>query len=101
MIRHARLRLAPTVLPLPVAMIQLSFQTLLVSVIGTAPLAEPGLSAAGQAAIALSAITMGTEKENGATFTALANPLPQNSFALSRHTCSQAGLDNGNGSVAG
>jgi hypothetical protein len=94
------LRLVPSVPALPVAMIQPSFQTLLVSAIGTAPLAEPDLSAAGHATIALSAITMGTEKENGATFTAPANSLPQNYFALSRHACPQAGLDNGNGSVA-
>jgi len=96
-----RLRLALTVLPLPVTMIEASFQTLLVSAIGTASLVQPGLIAAGHAAIALSAITVGAEKENGTAFTAQANPLPQNHFAMRRHACSQAGLDNSDGSVAG
>ena len=94
------MRLAPAIFPLAVAMIEASFQAPLVSAIGTAP-PPPGLIAAGQAAIALPAVTMGTEKENGAAFTAQANPLPQNHFVRRRHACSQAGLDNGNRSVAG
>jgi len=57
-IRHARLRAALTVLLLPVAMIEPSFRTLLVSAIGTTPLMEPGLLAAGKAAIALPAVTV-------------------------------------------
>jgi hypothetical protein len=73
----------------------------LVSAIGTAPLTESGLIAAGDAAVALSAVTVRTEKENGAAFIAQANPLPQNHFAMNRHASSQAGLDNSNGSVAG
>ena len=95
------MRLPPAIFPLAVPMIEASFQTPLVPAIGTAPLPQPGLIAAGQAAIALPAITVGTEEENGAASTAQANPLPQNHFARRRHACSQAGLDNGNGSVAG
>jgi len=82
-------------------MIQPPFRALLVPAIGAAPLTEPGLIAAGQAAVALSAIAVGTEEENGAACTAQANPMPQNYFARRRHARSQAGLDNGNGSVAG
>jgi hypothetical protein len=48
---------ALTVLPLPVAMIESSFRTLLVTAISAAPLIEPGSVAASGAAIALSAVT--------------------------------------------
>jgi hypothetical protein len=51
------LRLALTVRVLTVPMIVPSFLALLVSAIGAAPLMEPGLLAAVEAAIALSAIT--------------------------------------------
>jgi hypothetical protein len=95
------LRPALTVLPLPVTMIEPPFWTLLVPAIGAAPLAEPGLIAAGGAAIALSAIATGTEKKDRAAFTAQAKSLPENHFAMNRHACSQAALDNGYGFVAG
>jgi hypothetical protein len=51
------LRPASAVLPLPVAMIEPTFRTPLVSPIGAAPLPAPGLIAAGAAAVALSTIT--------------------------------------------
>jgi len=89
------------VLPLPVAMIEPSFPTLLVSPIGAAPLLAPGLIAAREAAVALAAITAGTKKKERATFAAQAKPLPKNHFAKNRHACSQAALDNGLGFVAG
>jgi hypothetical protein len=88
-------------LPLPVAMIEPSLRTLLVPAIGAAPLMEPGLIAASEAAIALSAITARTEKKDRAAFAAQAKPLPENHLAKNRHACSQAALDNGLGFVAG
>src|ERR1700690_102116 len=45
-IRHARLRLPQAILALPVAMVKLSFHTVLVAAIGTTPLLEPGPRAA-------------------------------------------------------
>ena len=87
------MRAAFSVLPLPVAMIEPSFGTLLMPAIGAAPLAPAGLIAAGAAAIALSAITVRAEEEQGAAFLAETNPQPQNHFSLSPHAPSQAGLD--------
>jgi hypothetical protein len=88
-----------TVLPLAVAMIELAFPTLLVAAVSAAPLTEPRLAAAGQAAIALSAITVRTEKERRAAIAGQANPKPQNHFARNRHASPQAGLDNDDGFV--
>jgi hypothetical protein len=78
-----------------------SFFTLLIPAVGATPLMEPGLSAAGEAAIALSAIAAGAEEKDREAFTARASPSPENHFAQNRHASSQAGLDNGTGSVAG
>ena len=97
LIRHAP---ALTVLPLPVPMIEPAFRTLLVAAIGAVPLTKPGLLAAGEAAITLSAITIRTEKEHRAAFTAQTKPLPENHFAMNRHACSQAELDMDSGFVA-
>jgi hypothetical protein len=94
------LRAALPILTLPVAMIKPSFRTLLVSAIGATPLVQPGTIAAGAATIALSAITVRTQKEHRAAFIAEANPQPQNHFAMTRHACSQAGLDMDSGFVA-
>jgi hypothetical protein len=63
LIRHARLAPALAVLSLPVAMIEPSLGTLLMAAIGATPLMEAGMMTAGEAAIALSAITVGTEEE--------------------------------------
>ena len=82
-------------------MIESSLRTLLVPAIGTAALTEPSLLAAGEAAIALPAITVGTQKKQRAAFYGNTKTLPQNHFAMRRHACSQAELDNGTGSVAG
>ena len=76
------------------------FRTALVPAVGAAVLTEPGLLAAGDAAIVLSAVTVRTEKKHHAAFAAEANPLPQNCFAMRRHAFPQAGLDKGNGFVA-
>ena len=96
MIRHARPRLPAPILPLPVAMIQSPFPTALVAVVGAASLPEPGLGATGEAAIALSTITLPADPEHRVASAAAANPLPENYFAVGRHRCPHAGLDNGN-----
>ena len=99
MIRHARLRPAPAVVLLAVAMIEAAFRTPLVAAVGTPMLMQPRLAAACQAAIALSAITERTEKERCAAIAGQANPKPQNHFARNRHASPQAGLDNDDGFV--
>jgi hypothetical protein len=100
MIRHARLRPETPVLPLPVTMIVPCFRTVPIPAIGNAMLTQPGLLTAGKAAIALSAIAVGTDKKHRMALAAQTNPLPENHFALLRHARSQAGLDNGRGFVA-
>ena len=95
------MRPATAVLPLPVAMIEASFGTLLMSPVGTTPLTDSGLLAAGEAAITLAVIAVRAEKKQSAAFTAQAKPWPQNHFAKNRHAFSQAALDNGLGFVAG
>lgn len=104
MIRHASLPLtaAAPVLSLPVTMIEPPFRALLVPPVGTPPLLEAGLLAAPGAAIAVSPITVRTDKENRVAFATQAKSLPENRFAMNRrHASSQAGLDNGSGFVAG
>ena len=76
-------------------MVQPSFRAPLVAAVGTAPLLESGLGAAGQAAIALSTITVLTDPEHRVASTAVANPLTENYFAMNRHARPQTGLDNG------
>jgi hypothetical protein len=93
LIRHARLRAPLTILPLPVAVIESTFQALLMSAVGAPPLMEPRLVPATEAAVALTAITVGTEKKDRAAFPAAANPSPQNGFAVNRHAHLRAGLD--------
>ena len=101
MIRHPRSRLAAPILPLPVAMVQPAFGTLLMPAVGTAPLLESRCGAAGEAAIALSSITVLTDPEHRVASAAAANPLTENYFAMNRHARPQTGLDNGNRFVAG
>jgi hypothetical protein len=93
LIRHARLHAALTILPLPVAVIEPPFRALLMSAVGAPPLMEPSLAPATEAAVALTAITVGTEKKDRAAFAAAANPSPQDRFAGNRHAPSRAGLD--------
>ena len=96
LMRHAR-PAGPTIsiFTLPVAMVEASFRAALVAVVGTAPLLEPGLSTASGAAVALSAITVLADPEHRVAFSAAANPLPENDFAMNRHVRPQKGLDNG------
>lgn len=81
-------------------MIEPPFQTLLVPAIGASPLPQPGLMAAGETAITLSPITVGTQEEQSATFAEKAKTLPQNHFAIGRHAYLLAGLDSDGGFVA-
>ncbi len=102
MIRHAGVN-PPSlaVLALPVAMIQPAFLALLMPAIGTPTLTPAGELAARRAAITVSAITVGADKENCVTRMPEAHPLPENCFAMNRrHASSQAGLDNGSRFVA-
>ena len=81
-------------------MVEPSFVALLVTAIGAATLQEPGGPAAVETAIALSAITAGTQKELGDAFTVAANP-PSEVIVRRRHVHRQAALDNGSSFVAG
>jgi len=104
LIRHGRLRLtkAAAVFSLAVAMVELPFGALLVSSVGASPLLAAGLLAAFFVAVAMSAIAVRADEENRVAALTMANPLPQNRFTMNhRHASSQAGLDNGNGLVAG
>jgi len=91
LIRHARLSLAAAVLPLPVTMVQTSFLTLLVPAVGATALLLPGRGAARLAAIAVSAIAMGTKPEHRMATAARANPRAERHFAVKRHPSSPAG----------
>jgi len=104
LIRHARLCLpaAAPVIALTVAMIEPSFGTLLVPAVGAPSLVDSGMLTAEGAAIALSTIAVRAHEENCVTLATEANPLPEYRFAMNcRHASSQAGLDNGDGFVAG
>lgn len=99
MIRHAGLHATLAILALTVAMIQPAFGALLMPAVGVAALLEPGLLAAIQAAIAVSAIAMLTDQEQ--RLATRAQPLPKHYFAVRRrHWSQRAGLDNGNRFVA-
>jgi hypothetical protein len=100
LIRHAHLRAALTILPLPVAVIESPFRALLMSAVGAPPVTKPRLLPATEAAVALTAITVGTEKKDRAAFAAAANPSPQNRFAVNHHAHSRAGLDKRHSYVA-
>jgi len=52
------------------------FRALLVAAIGRAMLTEAGLPAADQATVALSAVTVGAQKEYRSAFAAMAEALP-------------------------
>jgi hypothetical protein len=93
---------AAAILPLTVAMIELSFGALLMAAVGASPLLAAGLLAALVAAVAVSAIAVRADEKNRVAALTKANPLPQNRFAMNhRHASSQAELDNGSGLVAG
>jgi hypothetical protein len=88
------------VLALPVAVIESALRALLVAAIGGTTLLTTGGSAAGNAAVAVSAIAMRAHEEHSLAVSIYTNPLPQNRFAVRRHAPSPAALDNGGGFVA-
>jgi len=96
LIRHARLRLAAPILALPVAMVEPPFQAPLVATVGAAPLLESCCGTAGEAAIALSTITVLTDPEHRVASAATANPLTENYFAMNRQCPPMAGWTTGN-----
>ena len=94
MICHARVfvRDAATIFSLPVAMIFASGQALLVERVGAATLLAAGLLAAHRTAIAMAAVAVRADVEDCVAFTAAANPLQENCFAVTRrHALPQAG----------
>jgi hypothetical protein len=95
LIRHARPP-AP-VLPLAVAMIKTSFRTPLgpegTPAVGAAALPAPRFGLASGTAIALSAIAVPADKEQGVASNA--SPLTKDRLAMKIHARRQAGLDNG------
>jgi hypothetical protein len=101
LIRHALPAPAFAILLLPVPVVELAFQTLLIAPVGCPVLPAPRFGAARRAAIALSAIAMGTNPEHRLASLATANTLPENHFSINRHPPTQADFDNGNGSCQG
>ncbi|HEX2138415.1 MAG TPA: hypothetical protein VHG33_01760, partial [Woeseiaceae bacterium] len=61
------------------------------SAIGRTPLPPSCLIPAGDAAVALSPVAMGTEKERRKAIPEQANPLPENCFPMRHHACPQGG----------
>ena len=77
MIRHAPQAAAFPVGPLPVAVIEPSFPTLLVPPVGGPPLAPPRFPPAALAAVLVAPVTMTADPEHRATAGAPAKPLTQ------------------------
>jgi hypothetical protein len=100
MIRHASLHLTAAILPLAIAVIEPAFGALLVAAIGATSLADARATATGETAVALAAITTGTQEERGPAFAVPANPRSEASVRR-RHAQLQAALDNGSSCVAG
>jgi hypothetical protein len=96
LIRHARLRLAAPILALPVAMVEPAFRTALVAAVGVAPLLASHFGTAGDAAIALSTITVLTDPEHRVASVATADPLTENDLAMNRQCRPMAGWTTGN-----
>jgi hypothetical protein len=101
LIRHASRRMTPTVLTLPVAMIESALDTPLVAAVGRAALAAPSFGAASRAAIALSAIAVRANPEHRLASLAATNSRPENHFSMNRHPPTEAAFDNSNGSCQG
>ena len=74
-------------------MIEPPLWTALVSLVGLPALTQPGLGSAGEAAIALAAITMAAQPEHRVTRVTEANSLPENYFVVVVHLPGRAGLD--------
>jgi hypothetical protein len=76
LIRHARPAPALAVLLLPVPVVEPAFQTLLIAAVGRPVLPAPRFDAACLAAIALSAVAIGTNPEHRLASLAAASALP-------------------------
>jgi hypothetical protein len=95
LIRHAGPRPAAPILALPVAMVEPAFRAALVAAVGAAPLLESRFGTAGDAAIALSTITVLTDPEQRVASAATANPLTENYLAMNRQCPPMAGWTTG------
>ena len=84
------------ILALTVAMVKPTFQAALVAAVGTAPLLASRFATAGEAAIALSSITVLTDPEHRVASATTANPLTENDLAMNRQCRSMAGWTTGN-----
>ena len=100
-IRHARPAVALAVVLLPIAVVKPAFTAALIAAVGRPVLLAPCFAAARRAAVALSAIAMGTNPEHRLASLAAANALPENHFSVNRHPPTQADFDNGNASWQG
>jgi hypothetical protein len=87
-------------MPLAVPVVESPFRALLVPAVGAASLSKPRRFTAGNAAVAMSPITVRADQECRATLRSRTKPLSQNHFAVFRHASVKAALDNGNGFVA-
>ncbi|HEY3776540.1 MAG TPA: hypothetical protein VGL35_00635 [Rhizomicrobium sp.] len=76
-------------------MIELSFRTALVPVVGAAALPAPGFRAAAVAAVTLSAVTVPADPEDCVASDSRTNALTKDHLAMPIHVRRQAGLDNG------
>ena len=87
LIRHAGLSLsmALTVVALPVAVVQFAFRAALMDAVGFTALPEPRGLAARLAAVALSAIAVRADEEQGVAIAAQTKPRTENRFAVFHH----------------
>ena len=76
-------------------MIEFSFRTLLVPVVGAAALPAPGFRAATVAAVTLSAVAVPADPEDGAASDNRTNALTEDHLAMKIHVRREAGLDIG------
>ena len=93
--------MAVPILALPVAMVEAAFWAALVATVGAASLLASRFGTAGEAAIALSSITVRADPEHRVASTATANPLTENDFAMNFHARPQTGLDKGKPIMSG
>jgi hypothetical protein len=86
---------------LSVSVIEPAFWAPLVAAVGIAALLASAVRTAGDAAVALAAITMRTDPEHRLASLVAANSLPQNYLSLRLHPPTQADFDKGNDSCQG
>jgi hypothetical protein len=86
---------------LSVSVIEPTFWTPLMPVVGISALLASGVHAAEGAAVALAAVTMRTDPEHRLASLVAANSLPENYFSPRLHPPTQADFDKGNDSCQG